>query len=600
MHSNPKPTDQVPPSNRVWSGRATDGRTAASRTVDVSFVDEGLFIALPGMGSGVWLTESLRTAEPVRFGAQDVLVTNAAMPGATLYVADPAFAVALRAKVPHVALAAARKAGLKPGLAFGGAIFSLVAVVFALDLSPSKAVAKLMPDAARQKLGDSVLATLPSTKVCESPDGKAALDALTNRILTTTKIPGLKVQVLDWTLVNAFAVPGGRVVLTRAIIDKAANADEIAGVLAHELGHSIELHPEAGLVRSTGFWALVQMMFTGTPGVTGNLGNMLLQMAYNRGYEREADAIGLRLLKEAQISPKPFAGFFRRIDPSASKPDAEPKAQPKRRLFSNEMFDSHPAPPERIAMIEGQAPYPATPALTDAQWQALRTICGAAIVPSTPTAPALTVDEQLKVASARVAAEPGKPEVHSARGEIYYRAKRYPEAIADYARAIELNPANAAYRYGRGLAEQEAKAYAEAIIDYTEALRINPRYTAALAARGHVHRLQKNTAEAMKDLDAAIVLNARYQYALYERGLLNRELTRWADMDRDFSSVLELNKAYAFAYVRRGEAREKLGDKAKAIADYQAALTGSPSSSNSSEAFKLARERLVALGAPEK
>ena len=64
----------------------------------------------------------------------------------------------------------------------------------------------------------------------------------------------------------SFDVPGGQIVLTRGLVRTAGSADEVAGVLAHELGHTLELHPETGLVRAMGLAAAAQLMFAGSAG----------------------------------------------------------------------------------------------------------------------------------------------------------------------------------------------------------------------------------------------------------------------------------------------------------------------------------------------
>ena len=74
------------------------------------------------------------------------------------------------------------------------------------------------------------------------------------------------VRVYDWSLMNAFAVPGGQIVLTKGLIDKAETPDEVAGVLAHEMGHGIEMHPETGIIRSIGLAAAVEVMLGGAGG----------------------------------------------------------------------------------------------------------------------------------------------------------------------------------------------------------------------------------------------------------------------------------------------------------------------------------------------
>ena len=94
--------------------------------------------------------------------------------------------------------------------------------------------------------------------------------------------------VIDWPLLNAFAAPGEQIVLTHGIISKAESADEIAGVLAHEMGHGIEMHPESGLVRAIGMMAAIDLMLGGSGGTLANFGALLAQLSYTRDAERVA------------------------------------------------------------------------------------------------------------------------------------------------------------------------------------------------------------------------------------------------------------------------------------------------------------------------
>ena len=128
-------------------------------------------------------------------------------------------------------------------------------------------------------------------------------------------------MLLDWSLVNAFAVPGGQIILTRGLVQRAGSSDEVAGVLAHELGHTLELHPEVGIIRALGLAAATQLAFAGSQGTVSNIGLVLTQLRYTRIAEREADAHALRMLKGAGISAKGFGDFFERLE--GKKPGEE-------------------------------------------------------------------------------------------------------------------------------------------------------------------------------------------------------------------------------------------------------------------------------------
>ncbi len=358
----------------MWRGRLSDGRTARAIDVEVRLTAQGMQLARAGSDAAptVWLYNGLNSAVAISARSTDVLVATRAQPGASLFVDDAAFAAALKAGAPHLGLRAARVEGLRPGLTVGAIAFSLTALVFALDLSPSKGIARMMPQKARSVLGQSVLGSLPppAQSACRGVAGTAAMTALATRLLPGDANAAARITVVEWNVLNAFAIPGGRVIITRRIVADARSPDELAGVIAHELGHGLEFHPEAGLVRSVGFWALIQMMFTGTPGAIGNAGTILATLAYTRAAEREADDHALTMLKQAGISPRPFADFFRRI---GGQRDDDPKTKGG---GGTSVFSTHPATPERIAKIEGQAAYQSTPALDYAQWQALKAICG--------------------------------------------------------------------------------------------------------------------------------------------------------------------------------------------------------------------------------
>ena len=114
------------------------------------------------------------------------------------------------------------------------------------------------------------------------------------------------------------AAPGGQIILTRGLVQTAGSPDEVAGVLAHELGHALELHPETGIVRAMGLAAATQLIFAGSAGTVSNVGMVLTQLRYTRIAEREADAHAVRMLKGAGISAKGFGDFFERLEGKAA------------------------------------------------------------------------------------------------------------------------------------------------------------------------------------------------------------------------------------------------------------------------------------------
>jgi predicted Zn-dependent protease len=232
-------------------------------------------------------------------------------------------------------------------------------------------------------------------RVCETAPGRAALDRLTQRLMqaaSDTPMPH-RVVLVDWGIANAFAAPGGQLVLTRGLVRTATSSDEVAGVLAHEIGHALELHPETGLIRVMALSLAAELVFAGSSN-TANLGVLLTQLRYTRAAEREADAHAVRILKNAGISPKGFGDFFERIDPSARARKDKGKDKDgvvdKQRIPPYlQILSTHPLTGERVEMVRSLPDYPATPALSDDDWQALRDMCGrgASSSPAQPGSP---------------------------------------------------------------------------------------------------------------------------------------------------------------------------------------------------------------------
>jgi predicted Zn-dependent protease len=369
------------PSDATHEGRFSDGRTATVVPAAVRLTPQGVEITPTGrQGPLTWPYGELTAASSVSKGMSDVLLSHAATPGATLFVGDRAFVVALVAKAPHLTASRQRWRVALPLMAVCAAIVLIAVALWFADVSPTRAVARLLPADVRQSLGRQVVTSLGrGHRTCLTPDGSAALKRLTERLSAWTGSARFAVSVLDWDLVNAFAAPGEQIILTRALIEQANSPDEVAGVLAHEMGHGLELHPESSIIRAIGLSAAVDLMLGGSSGTLANIGILLAQLGYSRVAEREADAHAVRILRSASVASKGFGDFFERLEPKRVQSATGAKGESKSDRVGTRLLtimSTHPATEERIAMVRSQPPYPATPALSDADWQALRQMCG--------------------------------------------------------------------------------------------------------------------------------------------------------------------------------------------------------------------------------
>jgi predicted Zn-dependent protease len=205
--------------------------------------------------------------------------------------------------------------------------------------------------------------------VCEAPEGVAAIDALVTRLSGERDYQkDVTVSVLDHDMVNAFALPGGFVVLFRGLIEAADGPDEVAAVLAHEIGHVVSSDPTRHALRSAGSIGVLGLLFGDFAGGAAVLflAERLISAQYSQGAEIGADAFAHDVLAHAGISPGALGEMFENM--RAKHGDAEGVAA---------HFLSHPALGDRIeaakAVVEDDVTY--TPSMTDAEWAALQGIC---------------------------------------------------------------------------------------------------------------------------------------------------------------------------------------------------------------------------------
>lgn len=144
---------------------------------------------------------------------------------------------------------------------------------------------------------------------------------------------------------NAFALPGGDIVLTDALVELAeGEPDIITGVLAHELGHVRHRHGMR-LVLQAGMVAGVSGLLVGDfSALLAGLPAWLAQADYSREFEREADLHARQMLQAAGISPRVMVRFFERLEAFQKQRGQDPSPLPM-------AFASHPAHAERIAFF---------------------------------------------------------------------------------------------------------------------------------------------------------------------------------------------------------------------------------------------------------
>ena len=196
----------------------------------------------------------------------------------------------------------------KLGLAKASAIFAAVSVVIAAGvLTAPEWLGPRIPPSWERQFGDAMIGDL-GNRICSTPESDAALA----KMLAAVDPAEQKVRagIANMDMVNAVALPGGQVLLFDGLLQDAETPEEVAGVLAHEVGHVRERHVMTAVLRQFG----LSILLSGADSGLLNNAAGIAAMGYSRDAEREADAYARARLDEAQVSPLGSAAFFERME----------------------------------------------------------------------------------------------------------------------------------------------------------------------------------------------------------------------------------------------------------------------------------------------
>ena len=158
-------------------------------------------------------------------------------------------------------------------------------------------------------------------------------------------------KIVDTPDINAFALPGGFIYVNRGLIEAADNESELAGVMAHEIGHVVGRHGVDQMQRvqvvGVGLGVLEAILGDGRVAGVGNVAAELVAsgtfLKFSRDAEREADRLGVVNVMAAGHAPGGMVTFFEKLD---ALREGDPGAVER-------FFASHPSPRERIENLSG-------------------------------------------------------------------------------------------------------------------------------------------------------------------------------------------------------------------------------------------------------
>lgn len=351
-----------------------DGRAARGQSVRVHR-EPGLLVARDGTQTWRWPVEQVIWPERTRHGRR-----VAQLPGGGML----SFEDAARFDAWHRAAGAPESRVVRVQQHWGAVVAVALAFLLLIGVAwrwgvplAASGVLAVVPTSVDRSLGDAALASLQRETLHPSRVPVARQQQLRDALTAALARLGPPDEAVPWTLhfadagseigPNAFALPGGHLVMTDALVTLLDDRDDaLLGVLGHEVGHLRARHGMRGLVQA----ALVAMLASAVVGdfssVLAGAPALLAQQGYSRDFEREADATAVQVLRAAGQSPLAMTVLFERLqaraaaeakspDDGSSRSDAGRGRAPD---WLGIALASHPADEERMRFFREAASRP--------------------------------------------------------------------------------------------------------------------------------------------------------------------------------------------------------------------------------------------------
>ena len=355
----------------TWTGHYLSGLTADRVEVNVVITSTGLRLTFEDGQTAWWPYQELKQTQGSHAG-EHVRLERGEEPTEALVIPNREFLEALDAVRPATGHAM-QPHGLQPRTIALLVVGAVVAVLAYFGLMPvlARAGAEKVPVSWERQLGDMVAEQLTlGRRTCDDPALTAAVTDLTARLTAVlpTQEYTFDVSVVDDDVVNAFAAPGGRVVIFSGLLEKTETPEELAGVLAHEIEHVAQRHGTQAVLRQIPLQVFASLMGGEMMGAreAAQAISTLGALRYGRRAESEADREGLKLMAAAGIDPQGMIRFFETLQEES--PDV-----PRGLTY----LSTHPRTETRIARLRELAAEISaeTEPLDSARWAATRHRC---------------------------------------------------------------------------------------------------------------------------------------------------------------------------------------------------------------------------------
>lgn len=335
---------------KSWFGTFHESRSAEPIEVTVLVSDKKLTIGFRGQENEVitrtWLLSELEAV--FDFSQQATSISPRHEKGQQLLVAGKDAAVFIQEVKNEKARPWHQQRKTREIFRYLALFFITIAIFVGLYLLAVPWLSEKMADKVsvetEEQLGEAIYSGLKPSLSVDTQASRLTNDFF--RELRISSAYSIRISVVNSSELNAFALPGGRIVVYSALLQKIKTYPELAALLSHEFTHVNDRHSTRSIFRRLGSRVFLGLLLGKIGSVTAVMvdqADNLKSLTYSRKLEKEADLNGLDLLKERKIDPEGFAILFTQLKQGASA-----SGMP-------EFLESHPDIDNRIAYIREAA-----------------------------------------------------------------------------------------------------------------------------------------------------------------------------------------------------------------------------------------------------
>lgn len=383
------------------------------------------------------------------------------------------------------------------------------------------------------------------------PELKEYVSSVGKSLAEVSHSPGLpfEFRVTNSSSLNAVTLPGGKIFITRGLMDEMENEAQLAAVLGHEVGHATARHGQQAMTWDIAMQAAVSVASIVVEATTdtstdriigyaalqaGMMGAQFAMFKYSRGQERQADDLGVVYMMKAGYNPD---GAIQIQELLAGKEKGKP-------TYFESLLRSHPISEKRVRHVKHYV-YE-----NEAGYSYYRKGDG-------------FFAERYKEKTRKIK-EVNKAFEHYHKAQKSFEEGRTRDAIMENEKAISLAPDQAEFYVQKGDFYMAAKKYDDAEAAYNKAKDFAPDYYKVHQRLGHLARVRKKNDEAIAHHKKAIELNAGCGSSYIESGYAYMDKKDYKNSAVMLEAGTAVNPSDGTAFKALGYSYEKLGNKREA------------------------------------